>query len=127
MAAISAFSDRGELAMRWLARAAALLSLTVLTLFLAGATQAGNQAPGGLELIGLAFFPVAVMLGLLIGLVHPTVGGIVALGGTICFYIWHWLAAGELPSGPFFWLFTSPALLYVLSGWMLNHRSGLTP
>lgn len=76
------------------------------------------------EGIGLTFFPGGVMLGLAVALWREKTGAIIAIVGCAAFYLWHFIHAGALPSGIFFLLFTSPAVLFLISGWLRDSLVG---
>ncbi len=111
---------------QWVARISALLSCLVLLLFVVNGNQEIPTNPSLTECIGLAFFPVGVIFGLMLGLIRPTYGGCVAIVSLLCFYSWHAVVSASLPHGPFFVIFAAPALLYLLSGWLANHRAATT-
>ena len=111
---------------KWIARGAAMLSCGMLLLFMWAGYSEGIGLPSVTEGIGLTFFPVGVVLGLLLGWKQPTYGGCVAIVSLFAFYCWHWVVSERLPSGPFFAAFTFPALLYLWSGWLSNHRASTT-
>lgn len=109
----------------WLARMTALLSCGVLFAFIAGSIVNDRQLPSTTEAIALAFFPAGVILGLLLGWFRPTLGGSVAIVSLLVFYSWHRVAAGDWPQGPYFVLFTLPALLYLLAGGLARRSSAV--
>ncbi len=111
---------------QWIARSTALLSCILLLLFVLSGIQETREFPSWSEVIGLAFFPLGVMFGLLLGLKQPTYGGCVAIVSLLAFYSWHVVVSERLPSGPYFAVFSAPAILYLLSGWLANHRAATT-
>lgn len=109
-------------AMNWITRGAAALSCAILLLIMAGSLQESRQLPTFSESVGLAFFPIGVMLGMIIGFRYPIYGGCVTLVSLIAFYSWHVVVAEALPSGPFFALFGLPGLMFLAVGWLSNRQ-----
>ncbi|MEM7314237.1 MAG: hypothetical protein AAF497_13900 [Planctomycetota bacterium] len=98
----------------WIARVFSLASIGLLTAFILGGVNEGT-APTMSEWFGLACFPGAVIVGLAWGWWSPRQGGLLALNGLLAFYLWHSVSRSSFPSGPYFLLFTSPAILYLLA------------
>ena len=111
--------------LRWSARATGLLSMGVLLLFLTG--EDGLVGGNGwakvrpAEWIGLLFFPFGVLLGLALAWWREALGAVVASASVTAFYLYHVLRAGRLPGGPWFLIFTSPAVLFFAS-WLAHGR-----
>ena len=59
-----------------------------------------------------------VTLGLGIAFFRARTGALLSLGSLATFYGWHFADAGFFPGGPWFFLFTSPAILYLISSWL---------
>lgn len=74
--------------------------------------------PDVFEMVGMLCFPFGVMFGLALAFRFDTVGAITAIISCAAFYVWHFNRSGDLPSGIFFLLFTSPAILFLISGWL---------
>jgi hypothetical protein len=105
---------------RWTARGLSLGSGALLVAFL-GPGEAMRPTPA--EIVGLALFPGGVLLGFVLGWWRPKVGGVVALASLAAFYAWHVATAGRWPAGPWFLLFTSPALLFLAAAWLPRQRA----
>ena len=106
---------------RWVARIAALVCIGFLLAFVIGEGFSEGVHPGQItpwEWVQLLFFPVGVGVGMALGWWKETWGGLLAIGCLIVFYLLHFLASGSFPRGPYFALFTSPAVLYLISAWM---------
>ncbi len=110
-------------AVRWTARIAAVLCITVLASFLFG-EEFGSPTPR--EWIGLTFFPAGVILGLALGWWREGLGAIVTLGSLAAFYLYLAAFGGGLPAGPYFLLFASPGFLYAAS-WLLRRSASPQP
>lgn len=48
----------------------------------------------------------------------PRSGAMTAIISCASFYVWHYNRSGDLPAGIYFVLFTSPAILFLISGWL---------
>jgi hypothetical protein len=111
--------------LRWLARLAGLVSMGVLVLFLKGEDGLTSRAAWAkvrpVEWLGLVFFPFGVLLGLALAWWREGLGAAVAALSLTAFYLVYGLLAGRLPGGPWFLIFTAPAVLFYAS-W-LAHRS----
>ncbi|MDX1927680.1 MAG: hypothetical protein SFV81_14255 [Pirellulaceae bacterium] len=98
----------------WVARLGALASIGLLSLFVIGSIQSGDPVPTLIEAVGIACFPVGVVVGMIIGWRQPLVGAIVSLISLFAFYVWSYLVSGRMNNGPYFLLFTLPAVFYLL-------------
>lgn len=124
---MSSSYPRLALCLRWLARATGLLSIGVLMLFLTG--EDGLIGANGwakvrpVEWIGILFFPFGVMLGLALAWWREALGAAVAAGSMTALYLYLGLLAGRPVGGPWFLVFTAPAVLFFAS-WFLHRRPG---
>jgi hypothetical protein len=120
---------RLALVLRWLARVTGLLSIGVLLLFLTGEDGLisgwAKVRPG--EWLGLLFFPFGVILGLALAWWREALGGAVAAVSVTAFYVEQVLLAGRLPGGPWFLIFTAPAVLFFASWLAHRRRSNAVP
>jgi hypothetical protein len=111
--------------LRWSARVTGLLSIGVLLLFLTG--EDGLIGGNGwakvrpVEWLGLLFFPFGVLLGLALAWWREALGATVAVVSVAAFYLSQGLLAGRLPGGPWFLIFTAPAVLFFAS-WFAHRR-----
>jgi hypothetical protein len=106
---------------RWLARGLSLVSLGMLLLFMFGEGFNPFRMEPREALLTL-FFPIGVMIGLLLGWRFEGMGGAVALVSLLGFYAVHLLLSGRFPGGAWFFVFTSPAVLFV-GAELARHRS----
>ncbi|MCW5768488.1 MAG: hypothetical protein KIT19_07375 [Phycisphaeraceae bacterium] len=104
--------------LRWAARLASLASIGTLALFILG--ELGTPKP--VEWAALALFPFGVMGGMLFAWCRALPGGLVALASLGAFYGLALITRGNIPGGPWFLIFTSPAILFVIVG-ALEHRA----
>jgi hypothetical protein len=97
----------------------------VLVLFLTG--EDGLIGGNGwakvrtVEWLLLLFFPFGVLLGLGLAWWREALGAAVAAASVTAFYLAHLLLAGRLPGGPWFLIFTAPAVLFFAS-WFAHRR-----
>lgn len=108
----SSHASVSVLILRWSARLASLLSIGTLALFVLG--ELGTPTP--MEWLKLVLFPFGVMAGMMYAWRRPLVGGLFALGSLAAFYALALAMHGSIPGGPWFLIFTSPALLFILAG-----------
>ena len=101
------------LALRWIARIASLLSISVLSLFLFGGGEE-QRILQSMEVIGFLFFPVCVASGFLVSWRYELVGSIISMVGLCGFYGWHLARSGDWPTGPWFLIFASPAIGFLV-------------
>src|SRR5271157_4717263 len=107
---------------RWTARVWSILSIVFVLVFAIGEGMGGGPRPSLQEWVGLALFPIGVGVGLVVAWFREELGGTLALGCLIAFYVWNLLRSGHLPQGPFFFLMAAPGLLFLIAGF-LSHRS----
>lgn len=108
---------------RWVARAWSVLNVLIIFLFAIGQSlRPVGPVPTIQEWIGLALWPVGVAAGLLLAWLRELLGGFLAIGCLVAFYIWNLLRSGHLPRGPFFLLIAAPAFVFLLAG-TLSPRS----
>ena len=100
---------------RWTARVMSLAILFLLGLFMFG--QDGISRVTIAEWTGLAFFPIGVAVGFLIGWKNELLGGIISVASLACFYLIYGLGlTGQLPGGAWFVAFTFPGFLFLIYG-----------
>lgn len=96
----------------------------VLAFFIGEALSGASAPPASLEWLGLAFFPVGLSIGLVVGWWRAGLGGAITLLSSGLFYLWNWVARGTWPRGPYFALLAAPGLLYLLSVWLDRDEPG---
>jgi hypothetical protein len=110
------------LIVRWLARIASLASIAMLAVF---ATSGGNFPTAG-EWLLIAFFPVGVVVGMIVAWWREIAGGIITLLSLVAFYITLLITSGHAPTTPWFVVFASPGLLLLLCGLLAAHSKPRT-
>jgi hypothetical protein len=104
--------------LRWTAKIASLLSIGVLVLFAVG--EPGDPSLITREqLVGLAFFPIGLVLGLIIAWWKEVAGAVVALASVSAFYLVYGALLGNNVSSWAFLIFAIPAFLFLLD-WIIS-------
>lgn len=109
--------------MRIAARVWSVLSIAFVLLFFIGEMMnPTGPAPTRTEWVGLSFFPIGVVIGLILGWWREGIGGAVTVLSLISFYIWDLARSGDFPGGPFFLLVAAPGFLFLACWfWSRNH------
>ena len=115
--------------MRWVARGWSILSIGFVLFFLVGDLVinfrvAKVSSPTAQEWVGLMLWPIGVVVGLVLAWFREKLGGFLALGSLVSFYIWNVLRSGHLPGGPFFFLVAAPGLLFLVAGLLSRQSAG---
>lgn len=98
--------------LRWLARILSALSIGILLMFAFG--EPGT--PTAREWLLLAFFPIGLGAGLLIGWWRELLGGVITLASLAVFYGLMRTFSHRFPPGPYFAVLALPGLLFVIVG-----------
>jgi len=107
------------LSLRWIARAASLLSIGTILLFFVGFNP-GSVRPR--EWVGFAFFPAGVVVGMIVAWWKEGLGAcitLISLAGLYAVYGW---LMGSNVNGLAFIVFASPGLLFLIC-WLLSKRN----
>jgi len=105
-------TSRIGLVIRWIARTGSIASAALLMMFVFGV---GEQLPNPFELVGLFFFPIGILVGLAVGWKNELLGGCITAFSLIAFYAFEWLTAHFFPTGPWFLIFASPGILFLVA------------
>ena len=96
---------------RWIARSWSIASIAlVLISMVLERTHPGTPA----EWVGFVFFPVGVSVGMVLAWRWEGLGGSVAVGCLLVFYVIHLITAGMFPRGLGWLLFAAPGFLFLL-------------
>jgi hypothetical protein len=117
-------NSRRELAsviLRWVARAASLISIALILMFLIG-DRFNPASVRPTQWIGLALFPTGVVIGMLVAWWKEVVGACITLTSLAGFYaVYGWFLGNNVNSLAFL-VFASPALLFLVT-WLLSKSS----
>lgn len=112
---------------RWAARLASVVCLAIIFLFFAG-EGFDLGAVRAAEYVGLAFFPVGVLIGLVLAWQEELIGGIISIVSIAAFYIVYGLIlSGSLWQGWAFLPFLVPGILFVIYGFQSRARRTYVP
>ncbi len=101
------------------ARIWSLLSIGFVLMFVFGEAFNGQGSlPTAVEWIGLAFFPIGVLIGLVVAWWHPGLGGIITTFSLLAFYVWEFVYSGDLAGKSYFFLLAAPGLLFLIYWWL---------
>lgn len=109
------------LASRWIAR---LLSLAVIAIIIA---FLGEGTPKPKEWLLIAFFPIGLLVGLVLSWWREIVGALVAIASMAGLYAISFALSGKVPTGPYFELLASPALFFLIAGVLSRSGGGVVP
>lgn len=108
-------SDRQRLLtqmVRWIGRAWAVASIVLILAFLVGEGIDLSQMKA-IEWLGFLFFPVGICAGMILAWWREGLGGIVAVGSLLIFYMIHFMTAGTFPKGWAWLVFAAPGFLFL--------------
>jgi hypothetical protein len=111
----------GAVTMRWIARIISLANLGILLTFAVGELSPSGPRPTSAEWVGLAFFPVGVIVGLIFGWLSERWGGFFVLASLSGFYLWNFVQYESWPRGPFFVLFSLGGFVFLLSAFVSHY------
>lgn len=109
---------KAQILFRLAAHVASVIVVTLLLQFVWGEDFARVSAR---EWVGLSLFPFGVALGLAVAGWREGAGAMVAAASLAAFYLVYGLLLGGRVGGPWFIIFTSPAVLFFTS-WALSKR-----
>lgn len=85
----------------------------VLLIFIGEMMNPTGQPLSPIEWLGLAFFPIGVLIGLILAWWYEGIGGVVTALSLVAFYIWEATLSGSLADSPFFFLVAAPGFLFL--------------
>ena len=117
------FSNRIDLGLplaviELLARVGSIASITLLLMLFVGEGLHPSQVAAR-EWVGLAFFPIGVMVGMVIAWWKEGVGAAITLGSLLAFYLVYGYLMKYHIAGWAFLVFASPGFLFLLH-WLLQ-------
>jgi hypothetical protein len=99
--------------------------ITTFAILLISVFTAEQGFPSGQLLLSI-FFPIGFVLGLIIGLLKPRIGGYITVCAFLSFYIAHIILTGALPNDTLYIIFTIPGfllLIYSVANDYLNKKN----
>ncbi len=98
------------LASRWIARVLSIVVVGIILAFL------GEGTPKPKEWLLIAFFPIGLLVGLVLAWWREVGGAIISIGSMAVFYFLCYALSGKFPTGPYFALLASPAAFFLVAG-----------
>lgn len=110
------FANESDLmsGLRWIAGMLGVASIATLLLFLFG-EPSGHDSITWDQVVLLVLFPFGLMVGLILGWFRELLGGAVAVGSVLAFYLIEMLQDGSWP-GFWFLVFATPGVIFLLHG-----------
>ena len=108
--------DKNFYGLRWTARILSAICLIILLLFIFGESSDWSKVTGK-QFVGLLFFPVGLVVGLIIAFWKEFLGGAIAVGSVAAFYVVYGLLLNaSLMQGWWFIVFVIPGALFLAYG-----------
>lgn len=111
--------------LEWIARLASITSITLLVVLFIGEAFNPSQI-GSKEWVGLLFFPIGVVTGMVIAWWNEGLGGVVTVASLALFYLVYGYLFRNHIGGWWFVTFAAPGLLFLLH-WALERFVRGTP
>ena len=109
--------------LRWVARGLSALSIVILLLFILGESSVHPASPlQAKDWLRMIFFPTGVMVGLLVAWWREGLGATISILCLLIFYGLNRMLIGRFPGGPYFFIFTSPSLLFGIYALLTHQR-----
>lgn len=103
--------------LRWSARITGAFSVAMLLLFMFGEESGSWSRITGKQAIGMLFFPLGLISGLILGWQEEKWGGLLAVVSVAAFYVIYGLVLnGSMQLGWWFLVFAAPGFLFLLYG-----------
>ena len=107
--------------MSWIARIWSIASILLILVMFIGSLFSGDPAIFSLrDIIGLFFFPIGILVGLVLAWRWEGVGGGITVASFFAFYLTLWFFDGRFPRGPYFALTAAPGLLFLVNWWLFK-------
>lgn len=116
----------GQKILRWSARVLSVIFIAIFAMFFFGEGDFGDIGKLKLtEIAGLLLFPGGVIVGMIVSWKREGTGAAVSLGSLAAFYILDIATTGNPPSGPYFVIFSSPAILFAIYALIMRKSKGV--
>ncbi len=110
----------------WIARSLSILTVGLLALFLIG--EPTNLRTVSVQtLLLIVFFPLGLIVGLVIGWWRELAGGIVSAGCLVAFCLLNWTFNGRPPNVAPLLIFAVPGALFIIAGIIRPRRAAAGP
>ena len=110
------YEDKNLFLLRWTARILSVMSVAILLLFIFGEGSHWWNVTLN-QMVGLLFFPVGLIVGLIVAWWKEFLGGAIAVGSVAAIYVvYGWLLNGSLAQGWWFLVFAIPGALFLAYG-----------
>lgn len=110
--------------LEWIARAASVASITLLVVIFLGEAFHPSEVSAQ-EWVGLMFFPLGVVAGMIIAWRKEAMGGVVTVASLIGFYVVYGYLFRNHIGGWFFLAFAAPGFLFLVH-WLLCRAGGIS-
>ena len=104
----------------WIARVASIISIGLLLALFIGESGLDPSHVAAREAIGLVFFPVGVVIGMIVAWWKEGWGGAISVLSLVGFYFVYGYLLSSHIHGWYFVMFTAPGFLFLLH-WFLLH------
>ena len=108
--------------LEWIARAASVASITLLVMIFLGEPFRPSEITFQ-EWVGLIFFPMGVVAGMIIAWRKEAIGGLMTVVSLVCFYLVYGYLFRNHIGGWFFLAFAAPGFLFLIH-WLLCRVRG---
>lgn len=115
------YENNGLFYLRWAARILSLATISILFFFIIGEGMDFSKI-GINEFIGLLFFPIGLVAGLLISWKNEGFGGVISTASLLAFYfVYGLILSDRIWQGWAFVVFAAPSFLFLIY-WLLIPR-----
>ena len=108
--------------LEWIARVASVTSITLLVMIFLGEAFHPSQIAFQ-EWVGLLFFPIGVVAGMIIAWRKEAIGGLMTVASLVSFYLVYGSILRNHIGGWFFLAFAAPGFLFLIH-WLLCRVAG---
>ena len=106
---------------RWIARIWSITSVGLILFIVFGYGFNPEIFPRAGEIVELIFFPIGIIMGMIMAWKWEGIGAIITIGSLLAFYIIELIRDGALPEGVFFVLLSAPGFFFLIY-WLLLYK-----
>jgi hypothetical protein len=107
--------------LRWIARVWGIVSFLLIAAFMFGGAE--HLRPTANEAIGMALFPIGVLIGFAVAWWREGLGGLISVCSLALFYGWSYFRSERFPTGPYFLLFSAPGFIHLFNAAMSRRKT----